>query len=134
MLRIGTGWFSDTYNVMNTRPGQNGYNQTTSTTITTDNGLTFCCGANNGAQPNTGLTGTSILSNPFPVLANGSRWVMPFGNTLGAGILDGQGYTNTPRDYSPTYEQRYSVAVQRQIFGNDMVEGSYNGGLRFACP
>jgi len=128
VLRIGTGWFSDTYNVMNTRPGQNGYNQTTSTTITTDNGLTFCCGANNGAQPNTGLTGTSILSNPFPVLANGSRWVMPFGNTLGAGILDAQGYTNTPRDYSPTYEQRYSVAVQRQIFGNDMVEGSYNGG------
>ena len=33
--------------------------------------------------------------NPFPVLANGSRWVLPFGNSLGAGILDGQGFTYT---------------------------------------
>jgi hypothetical protein len=128
VIRIGTGWFSDTYNAMTTRPAQNGYNQTTSTTITTDNGLTYCCGANNGTQPAAGLTGTSILSNPFPVLASGSRWVLPFGNTLGENILDGQGFTQTPRNYSPTWEQRYSFAVQRQIFSNDMVEASYNGG------
>src|SRR5271157_3894469 len=124
VIRFGTGWFADTYNVMTSRPGLNGYSQTTTTTITTDNGLTYCCGV--GAAANYGPT--NIMQNPFPVLATGSRWVMPFGNSLGAGILDGQGYTNTPRDYAPALEQRYSLAVQRQIFGNDMVEGSYNGG------
>jgi hypothetical protein len=128
VIRVGTGWFGDTYNVMTNRPGQNGYNQTTSTTITTDNGLTFCCGSNNGTQPAAGLSGTSILSNPFPVLASGSRWVLPFGNSLGAGILDGQGFTNTPRSFAPALEERYSLAIQRQLFGNDMIEGSYNGG------
>jgi hypothetical protein len=128
VIRVGTGWFGDTYNVMNSRPGTNGYSQTTNTTITTDNGLTFCCGANNGSQTAASLTPSSILSNPFPVLASGSRWVMPVGNALGAGILDGQGYTNFPRDYAPTKVQRYSLSVQRQIFGNDMVEGSYSGG------
>jgi len=124
VIRAGTGWYGDTYNVMTNRPGQNGYSQSTSTTITTDNGLTYCCGV--GAAANMGAT--NIMQNPFPVLASGSRWVTPFGNSLGAGILDGQGYTYYPRDYSPTWEQRYSLGLQRQIFGSDMVEGSYNGG------
>jgi hypothetical protein len=124
VIRFGTGWFGDTYNIMNSRPGLNGYNQSTSTTITTDNGLTYCCGV--GAAANYGPT--SVMQNPFPVLANGSRWVLPFGNSLGENILDGASYTYYPRNYSPTWEQRYTFAVQRQIFGNDMVEGSYNGG------
>jgi hypothetical protein len=124
VIRFGTGWYSDTYNVMTNRPGLNGYSQTTTTTITADNGLTFCCGV--GAAANYGAT--NIMQNPFPVLANGSRWVLPFGNSLGENILDGQGYTYYPRDYSPPLEQRFSLAVQRQIFGNDMVEASYDGG------
>ena len=124
VIRFGTGWYGDTYNIMNSRPGLNGYSQSTTTTISTDNGLTFCCGV--GAAANYGST--NIMANPFPVLASGSRWVLPAGNSLGAGILDGQGYTYYPRDYAPTKQQRYSLAVQRQIFGNDMVEASYNGG------
>jgi hypothetical protein len=124
VIRVGTGWYGDTYNVMNSRPGLNGFSQTTTTILSTDNGLTYCCGV--GAAANYGAK--SIMQDPFPVLANGSRWVLPFGNALGAGILDGQGATNTPRDYAPSVEQRYSFAVQRQIFGNDMIEGSYSGG------
>ena len=124
VIRTGTGWYSDTYNVMNTRPGMNGYSQTTTTNLSTDNGLTYCCGV--GAAANFGAT--NIMQNPFPVLASGSRWVMPVGNTLGAAVLDAQGTTNTPRDYAPSMQQRYSFALQRQIFGNDMVEGSYSGG------
>ena len=124
VIRFGTGFYGDTYNAMNSRPGQNGYSQSTSTTITTDNGLTYCCGV--GAAANMGAT--NIMQNPFPVLASGSRWVLPYGNSLGSGILDGQGYTYYPRDYTPTWEQRYSLAVQRQIFGNDMVEAAYNLG------
>jgi hypothetical protein len=128
VLRFGTGWFSDTYNVMTNRPGLNGYSQTTSTTITTDNGLTYCCAANNGSMPAASLGTANPLMNPFPVLASGSRWVMPFGNTLGSGILDGQGYTYYPRDYSPAWEQRYSLGIQRELHGNHRVEVSYNGG------
>ena len=53
--------------------------------------------------------------NPFPVLASGSRWVLPAGNSLGAGILDGQGFTYYPRDYSPTWEQRYSLGHPARV-------------------
>jgi len=34
VLRAGTGWHSDTFNSMNSRPGQNGYSQSTSTILT----------------------------------------------------------------------------------------------------
>jgi len=126
VIRFGTGWYGDTYNVMNSsdRTPQNGYSQTTSTVITNDNGLTFCCGV--GANANMGAT--NIMMNPFPVLTSGSRWVTPYGNALGSGILDGQGFTTYPRDYTPTWEQRYSLAIQRQVFTSDMIEVSYNGG------
>ena len=127
VIRFGTGWYSDTYNALSassSRPSQIGYSQTTSTTISTDNGLTFCC----GVGPAANLGPVNIMQNPFPVLASGSRFVSPLANSLGSGILDGQGFTYYPRGYSPTEEQRYSLGVQRQIFANDMVEVSYNGG------
>ena len=44
VLRMGYGFYSDTFNAFNTRPGQNGFSQTTTTPVSTDNGLTFCCG------------------------------------------------------------------------------------------
>jgi hypothetical protein len=109
---------------MNTRPGMNGFSQSTSTILTNDNGLTFCCDV--GAAANMGKVNPML--NPFPVLSSGSRWVMPAGNSLGAGQLDGQGATNTPRDYKPGSEQRYSLGVQRELRGNNRVEVSYNGG------
>jgi hypothetical protein len=128
VLRAGTGWHSDTFNIMNTRPGMNGYSQSTSTILTNDNGLTFCCAASNGSMAANSLGPVNPLMNPFPVLASGSRWVLPAGNSLGAGILDGQGYTYYPRDYSPTWEQRYSLGIQRELRGNHRIEASYNGG------
>src|ERR1035441_10479397 len=109
---------------MNSRPGMNGYSQSTSTILTTDNGLTYCCSV--GAASNMGTS--NPMMNPFPVLPSGSRWVLPIGNALGAGILDGQGATNTPRDYAPATEQRYSLGLQRELWGNHRVEVSYNGG------
>jgi hypothetical protein len=127
VLRVGTGWYADTFNAMaanTTRPPQNGYNQTTSTTISTDNGLTFCCGA--GAAANLGAS--NPMMDPFPVLASGSRWVLPAGNSLGSDQLDGQSYTYYPRDYTPAWEQRYALGVQRALSANNMVEISYNGG------
>jgi len=128
VLRAGTGWHSDTFNSMNSRPGQNGYSQSTSTILTNDNGLTYCCAANNGSMPASAMGASNPLMNPFPVLASGSRWVLPAGNSLGAGQLDGQGFTYYPRDYAPTWEQRYSLGIQRELRGNHRIEASYNGG------
>ncbi|HKE28793.1 MAG TPA: TonB-dependent receptor [Bryobacteraceae bacterium] len=127
VLRVGTGLFTDTFNAMvgtSSRPQLNGYNQTTSTTITTDNGLTFCCGV--GASANLGAA--NPMMNPFPVLASGSRFVLPYGNALGSNVLDGQGFTYYPRDYTPSWEQRSSIGIQREILPNHVVEVSYNNG------
>ncbi len=127
VFRAGTGWYGDTFSAMggtSTRPLLNGYNQTTSTIITSDNGLTFCCGV--GAAGNLGAI--NPMMNPFPVLASGSRWVLPYGNSLGSNILDGQGFTYYPRDYTPAWEQRYSAGIQRELPGNQAVEVSYAGG------
>ncbi|MGA2262395.1 MAG: hypothetical protein ABSH28_13290 [Acidobacteriota bacterium] len=125
VLRAGAGLFADTYNAMNSssRTPQNGYSQTTSTILTQDNGLTFCCGV--GAAANLGAA--NPMMDPFPVLPSGSRWVMPYGNTLGSDILGGQGFTFYPRDYAPTWALRYSIGIQRELHGNHKVEVSYSG-------
>jgi len=123
VLRIGTGWYSDTFNGFNSRPPEPGYNQTTNTTVSTDNGLTFCCGV--GANGN--LSNVTPLDNPFPTLASGGHLLPPSGNTLGADIQDGQGYTYYPRNYNPSLTQRWKASIQREIFRNQVVDVSYNG-------
>ncbi len=123
VIRVGYGFYSDTFNAFNSRPGQNGFSQTTTTQVSNDNGLTFCCGV--GAAGN--LSNTNPLNNPFPLLASGSHVVQPFGSTLGPDTLDGQGYTYYPRDYSPSLTQRWKVSVQRELFKDQVVDVSYNG-------
>jgi hypothetical protein len=123
VLRIGYGWFSDTFNSMNSRPGQNGYSSTTTTSISTDNGLTFCCGV--GAAAN--LSTVNPMMNPFPVLSSGQRLILPFGNTLGADALDGQSDTYYPRDYKPALQQRWKVSFQRELAHDMVIDASYNG-------
>jgi hypothetical protein len=123
VFRAGYGFYSDTFNAFNSRPGQNGYSQTTTTAVSTDNGLTFCCGV--GAAG--GLANTTPLNNPFPTLASGSHVVQPFGSSLGADTLDGQGFTYYPRDYSPSLTQRWKLSIQRETFKDQVVDVSYNG-------
>jgi hypothetical protein len=123
VLRMGWGMYSDTFNAFNSRPGQNGYSQTTTTPVSTDNGLTFCCGV--GA--NTGLSNTTPLNNPFPLLATGTHLVQPFGSSFGPDTLDGQGTTYYPRDYSPSLTQRWKASIQREIRKDMVLDISYNG-------
>ena len=123
VLRMGWGMFSDTFNDFNSRPGQNGYSQTTTTQVSSDNGLTFCCGV--GAAG--GLGNVTPLNNPFPTLAGGTHLTQPFGNTFGPDTLDGQGFTYYPRDYSPALTQRWKASFQRELFKNQLVDVSYNG-------
>jgi hypothetical protein len=123
VLRVGYGWYSDTFNDFNSRPGQNGYSQTTTTQVSSDNGLTFCCGV--GAAG--GLSNTTPLGNPFPLLPGGTHLIQPFGNSLGPDTLDGQSFTYYPRDYSPSLSQRWKASVQREVFHNQVLDVSYNG-------
>lgn len=123
VLRVGYGWFADTFNSMTSRPGMNGYSQTTGTQVTSDLGLTYCCSV--GAAAN--LATANPMMNPFPVLASGQRVVLPSGNTLGANILDGQGFTYYPRDYLPAGQQRWKLGIQREITHDIMIDISYNG-------
>jgi hypothetical protein len=126
VIRFGTGMFGDTFNAeggTGNRELQNGYSQATSTTITTDNGLTFCCGI--GAASNFG--NASVIANPFPLLASGSRFLQPVGNKLGPDVLDGSGFTYYPRDFSPTWSQRWRLSIQRELAHNQVIDISYNG-------
>ena len=126
VVRFGTGLFADTLNALGgtgNRELQNGYSQATNTTMTTDNGLTFCCGI--GAAANVGTT--NIMASPFPVLPSGSRFLQPVGNSYGPDILDGQGFTYYPRSFSPTWDERWRLGIQREIFPNQMIDVSYNG-------
>jgi len=126
VVRLGTGRFADHFSAVDgtsTRPPLTGYSQTTTTNLTTDNGQSFCCGVGTASN----LVSTNPMMNPFPVLASGSRWVMPYGNALGSNILDGASFTYYPRDYAPSWEQRWRAGIQRELHGDHVVEVSYNG-------
>ncbi len=122
--RIGYGWYYDTFNVNNDVPSQDGYSQPTSTVLTTDRGLTFCCGV--GAIANLSATRNPMV-DPFPVRADGTRFDTPFGNTLGPIIRQGRGWSFIPRNYRPAWQQRWRFGLQREISSDMMVEASYNG-------
>jgi hypothetical protein len=118
-LRAGYGLFLDTLNVLNESIDQNGYSQTTTSTFSTDFGQHWISGNPAG--------GVSPLTDPFPVLSNGSRFLAPYGTSLGNMTQAGAGWTYSPYDRKPAREQRWMAAVQRQ-FGQSMVfEASYMG-------
>ncbi len=124
VLRGGYGWWYDTLNPNNDRPSQAGYSQPTSTVRTTDLGLSLCCGV--GAISNLSATRNPMV-DPFPVRADGTRFDTPYGNRLGGIIVQGGSGTFLPRDYSPAWQQRWRIGVQREITGNMVIDVSYNG-------
>jgi hypothetical protein len=124
VIRGGWGMYMDTLNVANTRPDTFGFNQATSTPISNDAGLTFCCGI--GAAANIGQ-GRTPLNDPFPVRADGTRFDEPLQAALGSIARVGRGFTSLPWDYRPARQQRWRIGVQREVFRNTVAEVSYNG-------
>ncbi len=118
VFRAGYGLFYDTLNVLNESIDQTGYTSTTSTTYSTDYGQTWISG--NPAK------GISPLTDPFPVLSNGSRFLAPFGTSLGNMAVTGSGWTYFPLDRKPAREQRWSASVQRQLGASMMIEAAYS--------
>lgn len=132
-LRGGYGWFYDTLNALNTvRPSQFGFSQPTTTVISTDNGLSFCCGV--GAAGNLSV-GRTPMNDPFPVRADGTRFDSPYRDSLGLMANVGRNFTAYPWEFSPDWQQRWRIGLQRQLPGEFVVEAAYSGSRsRFWNP
>lgn len=128
VIRGGYGMFYDTNNVLNdpTLLDQFGYSRSTSPVITTDNGLTFL----NADLAN----GRTVLSDPFPVRSDGSRFETPTGSYLGAMARVGRGYGYADPDWKRARQHRWRFGVQRELNKNMAVEiaylGSYSDQIR----
>jgi len=119
VLRAGYGLFYDTLNVLNWAPDQTGYSRTTSTTLTTDYGMTWLAG-----NPRAGI---SPLTDPFPLRSDGTRFDPQVGNTLGLMAKAGRGWSFTDFDYKHARLQRWRFGIQRQLDGNTTIEVAYVG-------
>lgn len=128
VLRAGFGMYADTYNINNSRPDNTGYSLPTATVLSTDNGLTFCCGI--GAAGNLSAS-NNVFTDPFPVRADGTRFDTPLKNALGYVARVGRNFNSSNYalgwDYRPALQNRWRIGVQREVWHNLMLEVSYNG-------
>ncbi len=126
VIRGGYGWYYDVLNVSNGTPSQEGFSQSTGTTVSSDLGRTICCGV--GAVGGLSATNNPMV-DPFPVRANGTRFETPYGNSLGSMLRQGRGYSFTPYDFEPDFQQRWRIGVQRELRPDVMLDISYNGAF-----
>lgn len=128
VLRGGWGYFFDTNNVIENGIDQTGYSRATSTTITNDNGLTFNNTNLTSAACRASLSAcVTLLSDPFPVRSDGTRFDKPLGNVLGLMARQGRGFTYLDRDWERARQQRWRIGLQRQIGSSMVAEVAYLG-------
>lgn len=130
VIRGGWGMYQDTLNVANDRPYTNGYTQATSTPITNDSGLTFCCGVGDIA----GLSSSKTpMHDPFPVrpASGNTRFDDPYGSALDGIALYNSTFNSRYWEYKPALQHRWRIGVQREIARNLMVDISYNGAYAY---
>ncbi len=130
VIRGGWGMYQDTLNVSNDRPSVTGFSQATSTPISNDAGLTFCCGINEAAGIAQGRT---VMNDPFPVrpAAGNTRFDDPFGRALD-GIALYNGTLNAgPWNFRPALQHRWRISYQRELMNNLMLDISYNGAYSY---
>jgi hypothetical protein len=128
VLRGGWGMFFDTNNVLNEGLNQTGYNRSTTTLITNDNGLTFSGTNLTSAECRANIANCrTILADPFPVRADGTRFDLPLGNALGLMALQGRGLTYLDRDWERARQHRWRLGLQRQIGSSMVAEVAYLG-------
>jgi Carboxypeptidase regulatory-like domain len=128
VLRGGWGMFYDTNNVLNDGLNQGQYNRGTGTTITNDNGLNFLGTNITSPECRADLAKCrTILSDPFPVRFDGTRFDTPTGSALGLMSLQGRGLTYLDRDWERARQHRFRVGLQRQLSSTIVVELAYLG-------
>jgi hypothetical protein len=128
VLRGGWGMFFDTNNVLNDGLNQTGYSRGTGTTITNDNGLTFLGTNITSPECRANIANCrTILTDPFPVRPDGTRFETPLGNALGLSALEGRNLTYLDRDWERARQHRFRIGLQRQLTNTIVVELAYLG-------
>jgi hypothetical protein len=113
VIRAGYGIFFGAIGAFNSTDNLAGFSQSTPMQPTSDNGLTF----------------TNKLANPLP-----TGLLNPLGSGGGLATNVGQAISYFAADRKPSYANRWSFGVQRQLPGNFMVEASYVGNRSTHLP
>jgi hypothetical protein len=119
ILRAGFGTYFDTLNVMNQAADQYGFARQTATVPSSDFGETWRAG-----DPS---NGRSLLTDPFPMRPDGTRFDVPLRDALGAMARVGQGFRFIDYNRRHPRVQRWRIGVQRELGANMLVEASYWG-------
>ena len=106
VVRGGYGIFFEPIGVTYLNVNQTGFNRSTSLVASLDNGQTY----------------VANLTNPFP-----SGLLRPLGAQGGLSTNLGQGISFFPDNLGYPYMQRWQLAVQRELPGNNLIEVSYVG-------
>jgi hypothetical protein len=121
VLRGGYGIYYDTLNATANPPNQLGFSTTTTVPSSNDFGQTWTSGdPRNGVSP---------LTDPFPVRADGTRFLNPVGSSLGGDFVAGNQltYGNLSREHARM--QRWRIGVQRELGKNMTFEAAYVGSF-----
>jgi hypothetical protein len=120
VIKGGYGVYYDTINARDWTPNLQGFNVTTSNTLSNDFGQTFALGdPRNGILP---------LADPFPVrAANNSRYETVVGNALGVDTMVGQGFTAENPNRVHSRVQRWRLGWQRELDRRTVVDIAYAG-------
>jgi len=120
VLKGGYGLFFDTLNAADyANANQAGYTSATVNDTSTDFGQTWLLG-----NP---AAGVSPRQDPFPMRADGSRFVPALGNSLGLDAITGGAFTRENPNRQHARVQRWRVGVQRELPGRVAVEIAYSG-------
>jgi hypothetical protein len=125
VVKGGYGLYYDTLAAADYFAAQAGYSVTTTSTISDDLGRTF-----KWATPATGSTSF----DPFPVRADGTRWDPIVGDTLGVNTVLGGNLTTENGQRRHARQQRWRVAIQREVLSNLSVELAYTGAFNDRLP
>lgn len=106
VLRGGYGVFYDALGVVSVNVNQTGFTQSTDMVPSVNNGQAFI----------------ATLTNPFP-----GGFLPPLGAAGGLSTYLGQGISSFDENTSPSYMQRWQLAMQRQLPKNSLIEVSYVG-------
>jgi hypothetical protein len=127
VLKAGYGIYFDTLNAADYTANITGFSATTTNTNSTDFGQTFQLG-----NPYAGVLG---ISDPFPVRANGARFEQPTAASLGVDTVAGltaNGFPTSNRKHAR--QQRWRLAIQREVARNVSVEVAYDGSYSDRIP
>ncbi len=118
VLKSGYGMYYDTLNATAFAPNQNGFAQTTTSTLSTDFGQTWLLG-----DPKNGI---SPMLNPFPAV-NGARFQSVLGSALGVDSILGTAFNSLDNPNRVRARvQRTRTSLQREISRNMSVEVAFN--------